>query len=260
MACLRSAESVREFVSAVTSTEEVIGIYTLIRNLVVMINILNSVEFSAIGLRLLAHSAGFANRIHAINSGTTLRLISELTKLMPRVTPPPRLSLCSSVSIDSRITIKLVPRVSCVSPRSATKLVSPCEVATKLLPRANWFLLVKLPLNWCPLASFNSQIGVPSERCKIDFFCKFSKSNEFPFHQEAFRFQKNECNPQAKSFQSSERERVQKKQKTERIFILKTDCDTESLFQRFYPEKARGTLEIYELSISSKVYCFYATA
>ena len=178
MACLRSAESVREFVSAVTSTEEVIGIYTLIRNLVVMINILNSVEFSAIALRLLAHSAGFASRIHAINSGTTLRLISELTKLMPRVTPP-RLSPCSSVSIDSRITIKLVPRVSCVSPRSATKLVSPCEAATKLLPRANWFLLVKLPLNWCPLASFNSQICAPSERCKIDFFVSFQSQMNF---------------------------------------------------------------------------------
>ena len=32
MACLRSAESVREFVSAVTSTEAAAGIYTLIRN------------------------------------------------------------------------------------------------------------------------------------------------------------------------------------------------------------------------------------
>ena len=32
MACLRSAEPVREFVSAVTSTEAAAGIYTLIRN------------------------------------------------------------------------------------------------------------------------------------------------------------------------------------------------------------------------------------
>ena len=32
MACLRSAESAREFVSAATSTEAAAGIYTLIRN------------------------------------------------------------------------------------------------------------------------------------------------------------------------------------------------------------------------------------
>ena len=66
MACLRSAESVREFVSAVTSTEAAAGIYTLTRNSVDMIILLTSVEVSALALLLLAEPAGFASRIHTI--------------------------------------------------------------------------------------------------------------------------------------------------------------------------------------------------
>ena len=59
--------------------------------------------------------------------------------------------------------------------------------------------------------------------------------------------------------------RVQKKSefkrnKREPTFIVKTDCDREKLFQWFYREKLHGTLKIREHSISSKVYCFYATA
>ena len=57
IACLRSAESVREFVSAVTSSDAVIGKYTLIGRSVVTITILIRVEeFSALALLLLAHS------------------------------------------------------------------------------------------------------------------------------------------------------------------------------------------------------------
>ena len=65
MACLRSAESVIEFVSAVTSSEAVAGIYSLIRNSVIMIITLTSVEISALALLLPAQPADFASRIHA---------------------------------------------------------------------------------------------------------------------------------------------------------------------------------------------------
>ena len=81
MACLRSAEPVREFVSAVTSTEAAAGIYTLIRNSVqrdiYLDYILTSAEVSALALLWLAQPTGFASRIHAIkitkNNETHLR-------------------------------------------------------------------------------------------------------------------------------------------------------------------------------------------
>ena len=81
------------------------------------------------------------------------------TKLVPRVN---WLSFGFSVSIDSRVTTKVVPQAS------ATKLI------------------------------FNVSLQ--------------KQSDEFLFHQEAFRFQKNERKPQVKSFYSSERKQVQKKQ------------------------------------------------
>ena len=64
MVCLWSAESVREFVLAVTSTEVVTGYIRLSETQVIMIIILTSVEFSV--LALLVQPAGFASRIHAI--------------------------------------------------------------------------------------------------------------------------------------------------------------------------------------------------
>ena len=109
MACLRSAEPVREFVSAVTSTEAAAGIYTLIRNSV-------QIYTDCYTDQCRSQCACFA--------------------FARRACWPCQQDSCNKITKNIEIHLRThfigapcdpsnwFPRVT---PRSATKLVSPCE-------------------------------------------------------------------------------------------------------------------------------------
>ena len=117
MACLRSAESVREFVSAVTSTEAAAGIYTLIRN-----SVHRYIDCYTDQCRSQCACFAFARRACWPCQQDSCNTIKKTLKqhLLNHFIGAP----CDPSNWFPRVT-----------PVSATKLVSPCEIATKLVPR-----------------------------------------------------------------------------------------------------------------------------
>ena len=179
MACLRSAESVREFVLAVTSTEAAAGIYTLIRNLVqIYIDCYTDQCRSQCACFAFARRACWPCQQDSCNKITKNIETHLRTHFIGALCDPLQRHFIGAPC----------------DPRSATKLVSPCEAATSLVPRVtprsahfigapcdlpwhhfigapcdpstwfprvtpppppppaaplNWFPRVRLPPNWC---------------------------------------------------------------------------------------------------------------
>ena len=115
MACLRSVESVRGFVSAVTSTEAAAGIYTLTRNSIY-------IDYYTDQCRSQCACFAFACRACWLCQQDSHNKITKQHLRLHQI----------GIRVIPRRSTKLVPRVTL---RSATKLVSPCEIATKLVPR-----------------------------------------------------------------------------------------------------------------------------
>ena len=125
MACLRSAESVREFVSAVTSTEAAAGIYTLIRNSVDIDYYTNQCR-SQCACFALARTACWLCQQDSYSKITNI----EIHRVRSHFIGAPCEDWCPCPE-DWCPCTSLVPRVI------------PCS-ATSLVPR------VRLPLHWCP--------------------------------------------------------------------------------------------------------------